>query len=237
MDTQKKEVIVLDFSLAFFSALLAIILIDLVLAGDNAVVIGMAARNLPKEKQNKVIFWGTAGAIIIRFICTIAIVWLLKIPGLLLVGGILLLWVAYKLLIEEKQHEAISADVTVAKAISTIIIADTVMGVDNMIAVAGVAHGDMVLIVLGLLISIPIMVFGSRLVITLTEKYPIVIYIGSAVLAFTAGKMMLDEKFLEDFVKPLSYWKWFIIVGLTVAVLLAGWLKKRSKGKQVKISH
>ncbi len=223
------------FTLSIFTSLFAIILIDLLLAGDNALVIGLAARNLPKEKQKKVIFWGTTGAIIIRVICTFLIVWLLEIPGLLLAGGILLVWVSYQLLVQEKQHDAVSAESSVMKAIGTIILADTVMGVDNMVAVAGVAHGNKVLIIIGLLISVPIMIYGSKLIITLTEKYPIVIYIGSAVLAFTAGKMIADERILESFIKSIGFGKWIFIAVLVIAVLVLGWLKKNSKAKtQVK---
>jgi YjbE family integral membrane protein len=223
------------FTLSIFTSLLAIILIDLLLAGDNALVIGLAARNLPKEKQKKVIFWGTTGAIIIRVICTFLIVWLLEIPGLLLAGGILLVWVSYQLLVQEKHHDAVSAESSVMKAIGTIILADTVMGVDNMVAVAGVAHGNKVLIIIGLLISVPIMIYGSKLIITLTEKYPIVIYIGSAVLAFTAGKMIADERILESFIKSIGFGKWIFIAVLVIAVIVLGWLKKNSKAKtQVK---
>jgi YjbE family integral membrane protein len=219
----------------FVTLLLMIILIDLVLAGDNAVVIGLAARNLPKEKQGTVIFWGTAGAILIRFISTFLIVWLLKIPGFLLIGGLLLIWIAYKLLVQEKEHDQIAAEAGVLKAIGTIIIADTVMGVDNMLAVAGIAadhENKWLLIILGLIISIPIMVFGSRLIITLIEKFPIVLYLGSGVLAFTAGKMILDEELLEGIVKAMSYGKWGFLALLVVAVLYLGWLKNQKKEKQ-----
>jgi YjbE family integral membrane protein len=222
-------------SMEFVVALLAIIMIDLVLAGDNAVVIGLAARNLPKEKQKVVIIWGTIGAIAIRVLATFAVVWLLKIPGLLLVGGLLLIWIAYKLLVQEKKHDAVASESTILRAIGTIILADTVMGVDNVIAVAGAAHGDFLLIILGLLISVPIMVFGSTLVIFLTDKYPIVIYIGAGVLVLTAGKMIMDEPMLETAVKSLSYGKWVIIALITGAVLAAGKFKKQKKLKQLKL--
>lgn len=153
----------MDFLTAeFWSALLAIVIIDLVLAGDNAIVIGLSARNLPKNQQKKVIFLGTFGAIGIRSLLTLIVVWLLKIPGLLLIGGILLVWIAYKLLVEEKQHDVKSA-ASLCSAVKTIIIADTVMGLDNVLAVAGTAHGDFLLVVLGLLISVPIVVWGSAL--------------------------------------------------------------------------
>ncbi len=126
------------FTPEFWSALLAIVIIDLVLAGDNAIVIGMAARNLPKENQKKVIFWGTFGAIAIRSVLTLVVVWLLLIPGLRVVGGLLLVWIAYKLLVEEKSHEVKTAT-NLWAAIRTIIIADTAMGLDNVLAVGGAA--------------------------------------------------------------------------------------------------
>ena len=150
------------FAPDFWSALLAIIIIDLVLAGDNAILIGLAARNLPKEQKGKVIFWGAFGAIAIRSLLTLAVVWLLKIPGLLLVGGLLLIWIAYKLLIDEKDHN-MKASESFWAAIKTIIIADTVMGLDNVLAVAGAAHGNFILVLMGLLISVPIVIWGKHI--------------------------------------------------------------------------
>lgn len=129
------------FTSEFWTALLAIVIIDLVLAGDNAIVIGLSARNLPKDQQKKVVFWGTFGAIAIRSLLTLIAVWLLEIPGLLLIGGVLLIWIAYKLLVEEKKHDVKSAG-NLSSAIKTIVIADTVMGMDNVLAVAGAAHGN-----------------------------------------------------------------------------------------------
>jgi YjbE family integral membrane protein len=224
-------------SVEFIMSLLAIIMVDLVLAGDNAVVIGLAARNIPKEKQKTVIIWGTIGAVVIRLVATILVVWLLKIPGLLLVGGVVLIWIAYKLLIEEKKHDNIAAKSTMLQAISTVIVADMMMGIDNVIAVAGVADGDMLLIVLGLIISVPIMVFGSTFVIVLMDKFPIVIYIGSGILAFTAGKMMLDEPFLESVVEPLGLGKWIIIGLIVTAVIAAGKLTKVRRWKRIELDH
>lgn len=216
------------FSIEWFSALLSIILIDLVLAGDNAIVIGMAARNVPKTSQKKVIFWGTVGAIGIRILSTIVVVWLLKIPGLLVAGGLMLLWIAYKLLIDDKNHE-IQAKNSVISAIGTIIVADAVMGLDNVIAVAGAAHGSLDLVIIGLLISVPIVVWGSTLFISLVSKYPIIVYIGSGVLAFTAVKMIFGEPFLESFVKDLSWYKWLITAAIVAIVLAAGKWKKAHK--------
>jgi len=146
---------------------LAIILIDLVLAGDNAIVIALAARNLPQHLQRKAIVWGTVGAIVVRSAMTIGVVWLLKIPGLMLVGGLALLWIAYKLTLNDDggdEHGG-SGATTFWGAMKTIVIADAVMGIDNVLGVAGAAHGAFDLVVIGLLISIPIVVFGSTLVL------------------------------------------------------------------------
>src|SRR5690554_679516 len=218
-------------SVEFVMQLLAIILIDLVLAVDNAVVIGLAARNVPKEKQKKVIIWGTVGAVVIRMVATVLVVWLLKIPGLLLVGGIVLIWISYKLLIDEKKHDNIAAKSTIWSAIGTIMVADMMMGVDNVVAVAGVADGHMLLIVIGLIISVPIMVFGSTFVIKLMDRFPIVIYIGSGILAFTAGKMMLDEPILKSVIEPLGLGKWVVIALIVVAVIVAGKLTSAKRTK------
>lgn len=213
-------------STGFFVSLLSIILIDLVLAGDNAIVIGMAARNLKKETQKKVILWGTVGAIIIRALATLIVVTLLKIPGLLLIGSILLLWISYKLLSEKKNHENMQAKDSMWAAIRTIIIADAVMGLDNVIAVAGAAHGNFLLVIIGLLVSVPIVVWGSTLFIKWIEKYPSIIYIGAGVLALTAGKMITGEKFLSPFFESNPLGKWLFIGLLIVLVLGAGkWSK------------
>ena len=186
------------FSVPWWSALLAIILIDLVLAGDNAIVIALAARNLPPEHQNKAILWGTVGAIVIRSAMTVGVVWLLKIPGLMLVGGLGLLWIAYKLITDtsEDEHQGGTAT-TFWGAMKTIIVADALMGVDNVLGVAGAANGDFTLVVIGLLISIPIVVLGSKLVLQLVEKWPVIIHLGAAVLAFTAAQMIINEKLLD----------------------------------------
>jgi len=209
----------------FFTALLSIIMIDLVLAGDNAIVIGLAARNVPKESQKKVVFWGTFGAIAIRVAATLAVAWLLMIPGLLLVGGLLLIWISYKLLTDKKDHNIAAKNSTLA-AIRTIVIADAAMGMDNVIAVAGAAHNNIWLVVIGLLISMPIVVWGSTLFIKLVDRFPIVISIGAAVLAYTAATMVIGEPFLKGYFANNPIAKWTFIVAVIGAVLLAGKLKQ-----------
>lgn len=187
-------------SSGMLSAIAAIVLIDLVLAGDNAIVIALAARSLPHNLQKKAIIWGTVGAVVVRSAMTLAVVWLLEIPGLMIVGGLLLVWIAWKLLApsDENAHEVKSAT-GFWGAIKTIIVADAVMGLDNVIAVAGAAHGSFTLVVLGLMISIPIVVWGSQLVLKMMERFPVIIYIGSAVLAFTAAKMIIHAPLAESY--------------------------------------
>jgi YjbE family integral membrane protein len=215
------------FSTPWWSALLAIILIDLVLAGDNAIVIALAARNLPPHLQKKAIAWGTVGAIAVRSVMTIGVVWLLKIPGLMLVGGLGLLWIAYKLLADQgdKEHDGPVAS-TFWGAMKTIVIADALMGVDNVLGVAGAAHGSFDLVVIGLLISVPIVVFGSTIVLKMVERFPIIISLGSAVLAITAASMVVKEPFLAGYFSETVV-KWGLYVVCVAGVLGASWLKTR----------
>ncbi|MNI36243.1 Integral membrane protein TerC family protein [compost metagenome] len=219
----------MDFmTLDFWMALLSIILIDLVLAGDNAIVIGLAARNVPKQQQKKVIIWGTVGAIIVRVVMTMMVVVLLDIPGLRLVGGIALLWIAYKLLVDEKSHE-INAGNQMWAAIRTIIIADTMMGLDNVLAVAGAAHGDLLLVIIGLAVSVPIMVWGSTMILKLTERYPIVITIGAAVLAWTAAKMLVAEPLVDQYFVNSWIKYGFEIIAIIAVVGIGVKVKKRKE--------
>ncbi len=226
------------FSSAWFSALLAIILIDLVLAGDNAIVIALAARNLPPDLQKKAIIWGTVGAIVVRTVMTVGVVWLLKVPGLMLVGGLGLVWIAYKLLADQGGDEHDGPVVTTFwGAMKTIVIADALMGVDNVLGVAGAAHGAFDLVVIGLLISVPIVVFGSSVVLKLVERFPIIIHLGAAVLAFTAAKMIVSEPLLVDFYGGKNAWaegqtmkvaaQWATYVVAVAVVLGGGWLATR----------
>ncbi|WP_248924860.1 TerC family protein [Paenibacillus hamazuiensis] len=209
------------FTADWLAALFSIIMIDLVLAGDNAIVIGLAARNLPGELQKRAILWGTAGAILIRTLATLGVVWLLRIPGLLFIGGLLLVWIAYKLLADKKDHD-IPAKNRLGAAIWTIVMADAVMGFDNVIAVAGAAHGEFALVVIGLLVSVPIVVWGSKLFIHLTERYPIIIYVGAGVLGFTAGKMLTGDLLVKSFFEANPIAKWGLVAAITAGVLIAG---------------
>jgi YjbE family integral membrane protein len=182
------------FSPEWWPALAAIVVIDLVLAGDNAIVIGLAARNVPAHLQRRVILWGTAGAIGVRIALTSVVVWLLRVPGFLLVGGIALIWIGWKLTQSPGGGgHANERTATVRGAIQTIIVADAVMGVDNVLAVGGAAHGSLLLVVIGLAISIPIVVWGSTLVVRWVDRFPAILWGGAAVLGWTAAKMIASE--------------------------------------------
>ena len=224
-----EEIKVELFSPEFFSALLAIIVIDLVLAGDNAIVIAMAARNLPAHLQKKAIIWGAVGAIAVRSAMTLLVVYLLNIPGLMLIGGLLLVWIAFRLLNPAEDGEEHGyAKTTFWGAMKTIVIADAVMGLDNVLAVAGASHGSYVLVILGLLISIPVVVWGSTQILKLVERYPSVTYLGAGVLAWTAAKMMTSEPISQEWLASQSpALEYLIQVAVVLGVLFGGFIKSR----------
>jgi len=216
------------FSAPWWSALAAIILIDLVLAGDNAIVIALAARQLPPDLQKKAILWGTVGAIGVRALMTVGVVYLLKLPGLMLVGGLGLLWIAYRLLAnDEGGGDHGPAATTFWGAMKTIVVADALMGVDNVLGVAGAAHGSMDLVIIGLLVSVPIVVLGSKVVLGLVQRFPVIIKLGAAVLAFTAAKMIIGEPLLDavfdppELIHSLARWGTYALA--IVGVLAAGY--------------
>jgi YjbE family integral membrane protein len=220
---------------AWWSALLAIILIDLVLAGDNAIVIALAARNLPAHLQKKAIIWGTVGAIVVRSLMTLGVVWLLRIPGLMAIGGLGLFWIAYKLLADkddgQEGHGAIAS--TFWGAMKTIVVADALMGVDNVLGVAGAAHGAFDLVVIGLLVSVPIVVFGSTIVLKLVERFPLIVHAGAAVLAYTAANMIIHEPLL-DAVFDEAVIRWITYAAAIAGVLAAGqWAATRAQSRSL----
>lgn len=220
-------------SLNFLLPLVNIIIIDLVLAGDNALVIGMAARNLPKQHQKKAIIWGSVGAVVLRVAATLFVVALLAIPGLQLIGGLLLIWISLKLLIEKKHSEEVKAASNIWAAIRTIMIADAVMGIDNVLAIAGAASHNAWLVIIGLAISIPVVVWGSTLVIKLIDKFPFIIYIGAGVLAYTAAKMITEEPLLHFLFEGNPVMKWTLITIVIAAVLVIGRILKLRGDKPI----
>jgi YjbE family integral membrane protein len=217
----------------FWSALAAIVVIDLVLAGDNAIVIALAARNLPKALRRRAIVWGTVGAVVVRASLTVGVLWLLQIPGLMLAGGLLLVWIAYRLLTADggREHEVAPA-MSFWAAMRTIVIADAVMGLDNVLAVAGAAHGSAFLVVMGLVISIPIVVGGSTLVLHWIERFPALLYVGGGVLAWTAAKMILAEPLIDEHLVMGTQAKLLVYCGFIVGVLGLAWLQNRRPLRQ-----
>lgn len=210
----------------FFSGLLSIIIIDLVLAGDNAVVIALAARRLPRERQKQAIFWGTFGAVALRIALTVGVVYLLELPGLMLAGGLLLIPIAWNLLRQNDVH----ADPHVKEAtgfwvaIRTIIMADALMGLDNVLGIAGAAKGHIGLVVIGLLISVPLVVWGSTLILKLMERFPVIIYIGAGTIAWTAARMISHDHFVSAWFDAHAWAAWLLDALLVAGICGLGYL-------------
>ncbi|MCX7146121.1 MAG: YjbE family putative metal transport protein [Sulfuritalea sp.] len=192
---------------AFWLALLQIIGVNIVLSGDNAVVIALAARSLPPLQQKKAIFWGSSAAVVMRIILTIVAVELLKLPVLKLIGAGLLLWIAVQLLLPEEDGEGEGESVSnMAAAIRTILIADLVMSLDNVIGVAAVAKGSMPLLIIGLAISIPLVIFASTFLLKLMERYPVIITLGAALLGYVAGDMAVTDPLVAVWIEANAAW-------------------------------
>jgi len=215
------------FTPHFFSGLFAIILLDLVLAGDNAIVIAMAARNLPAKLQKKAVFWGTFGAIAVRVVLTTVVVYLLKLPGLMLGGGLLLLPIAWKLLKQDDDDPEIHAVSGFWPALRTIVIADALMGMDNVLAIAGASKGHLGLVIIGLLISVPLVVWGSTLIIRLIERFPIIIYIGAAAVSLTASRMISHDDLIAGWFDAHSPIAYLLDVAFVSGICGGGWLMNR----------
>jgi YjbE family integral membrane protein len=214
---------------AFWTALLKIIGVNIVLSGDNAVVIALAARSLPAKQQKQAIFWGSAAAIIMRIILTIFAVALLALPWLKLIGSVLLLWIGVKLLVPDEGDENISASDSLIQAIKTILIADLVMSLDNVIAVAAAAGGSLVLLIIGLAISIPLVIFGATLLVKLMEKYPVIIAIGAGLIGFVAGEMAWEDAAIGAWTSPYPGSMKYVVavIGAAFVILMGQWLARR----------
>lgn len=210
-----------------------ILLINLVLSGDNALVIAMASKDLPEIHRKRAIWIGTVGAVILRCILSFVAVLLLKIPFLQAGGALLLIWIALKLIMQNEQEELhMSRALTLWAAIQTILIADFVMSLDNVLAIAGLANGDLALIVIGILLSIPIVVWGSGMISRLLHKYPLLLFIGAGVLAYTAGEMLIQDVsvglFLASWMPDTHQILPLVIAG--VVVLIGGLRTRRRTG-------
>ncbi|MFV0636034.1 TerC family protein [Mitsuokella sp.] len=221
-------------SMQFLMALGTIVLMDLLLGGDNAVVIAMAANKLPESLRKKAILIGTAGAVIIRLLMTFAAVWLLTIPYLQAIGGLILLPIAVKLLLPAGQEEEVQASDSLMGAVKTIIIADAAMGVDNVLAIAGASHGSFLLVVLGFLISIPIIVGGSTLIGRIMDRFPVVLYAGAGLLGWTAGSMIVHDKIIGAMLTAAAGDGAALIVQgvLAIGVIFAGMVLGRRAKRQ-----
>ncbi|MFT9849179.1 TerC family protein [Aneurinibacillus sp. REN35] len=202
--------------------LLQIILINLVLSGDNAVVIALACRKLPEEHKKKAILIGTVGAIVLRIILTLIAAYLLEIPFIEVIGSLLLLWIAIKLLREEDEETEIKQGTSFWAAVKTIIVADFVMGLDNVLGVAGAAGGNFYLLMAGLVLSIPIIVWGSTFIMSLMNRYSWFIMLGAAVLGWTAGEMFTSDAFVHGMLQGNTFAELVIPVLCVIVVLVVG---------------
>lgn len=206
----------------FWTALLKIIGVNIILSGDNAVVIALAARSLPEKQRTLAVFWGSGAAIVMRIILTLFAVALLELPWLKLVGAVLLLWIGVKLLMDEDDGESgVKSHDSMLAAIKTILIADLVMSIDNVIAVAGAAKGNTLLLMIGLAISIPLIIFASTVLIKVMERFPIVITIGAALIGWVAGEMAWTEKIIEPFTSQFPHWFEYIAAAVGALVVVA----------------
>lgn len=203
-------------------------MINLILSGDNAIVIAMASRNLRQDLKQKAIVWGTLGAVIFRIAFTVIVMYLLKLPFIHLIGGILLLFVAYKLLVDKEAEEnSVKVGNSLKEAIVIIIFADVLMSLDNVLGIVAVSEGNMMLVIVGIILSIPIMLFASQFILRMMEHFPIVVYLGAGLLAWTAGEMMLEEEFIKQHVISGTSMELALLIGIIMATLTIGGYQRR----------
>lgn len=222
---------------AFWIALLQIIGINVVLSGDNAVVIALAARSLPARQQKQAVMWGSSAAVVLRIVLTVVAIELLQLPYLKILGAVLLLWIGIQLLVPEEEHGSGRQVKTasMAVAVRTILLADLVMSLDNVIAVAAAAKGSLVLLIVGLLVSIPLVIFGSTYLMRFMDRWPIIVTLGGALLGWVAGEMAVTDPLLRDWVDASAKWLHYVlpIGGALLVVLIGKWMATRadSQGK------
>jgi YjbE family integral membrane protein len=222
-------------SAAFWTALGSIIWVNIILSGDNAVVIALAARSLPPHQQKQAIFWGSAAAIVLRVVLTVIAVEMLKWPYLKIIGAILLVYIGVTLMLDDDDGDGeVGADKgSLLAAIRTILIADLVMSLDNVLAVAAAAKGDIPLLVIGLALSIPLIIFGSTLLLKVMERFPIIITAGAALLGFLAGEMLLTDPALVERIGELPHWQVNMggAVGAALVVALGMLMQRRQRAR------
>ena len=215
----------------FWLAALQIIYINILLSGDNAVVIALACRDLPPAQRRWGIIWGAAGAIVLRIILTIFAVTLLTLPWLKIVGGVLLLWIGIKLILQEEDgDQEVQASDRLWSAVRTVIVADLVMSVDNVLGVAAAAKGSVVLLVFGLVVSIPLVIAGSQIILKLIERFPWIILAGGGLLGWIAGKMVVEDSAIAPWVHANAEWlDWAApVAGVAIVIGGARWLTRRT---------
>lgn len=213
----------------WFLLFLQIMLINIVLSGDNAVVIALASKNLPVAQRKQAIWWGAFGAIALRLVLTLVAVTVLQIAYIQAIGSVLLIWIAIKLLIDDEGEKHVKQAATLGKAVWTIILADFVMSLDNVLAIAAKAQNDPLVIILGIGLSIPIIIWGSTLVMNLLHRFPILVYLGAGILGYTAGEMFLGDDKMAEIVPIAESLHWIIPVALTIVVIAAGVINKYAK--------
>jgi YjbE family integral membrane protein len=214
----------------FWLAGLEIILVNILLSGDNAVVIALACRNLPARQRTWGIFWGAVGAIVLRIILTFFAVQLLELPYLKSVGGVLLLWIGVKLIIEDDEDGPdVKASDRLLAAVRTVIVADLVMSIDNVVAVAAAAKGSLVLLIFGLVVSIPLVIVGAQLILKFIERFPILIIAGGGLLGFIAGELLVTDAAFMPWLARFPHWiQWAIpVAGIVLVVGVAKWIERR----------
>ncbi|MCX7221395.1 MAG: TerC family protein [Burkholderiales bacterium] len=217
----------------FWVALAQIIVINIMLSGDNAVVIALASRSLPPAQQKRAIIFGSVGAIVLRIILTFFAVMLLDMPYLKLVGGIALLWIGASMLDSGGEEENIDAHSNLAAAIKTIIIADFIMSLDNVLGVAAAAKGNVVLLVVGLAISIPLIIFGSQLILKLMGRFPVIVTLGAGLLGWVAGEMLVTDSAVAGWIDSSAAYLHYVVpaVGIFVVIAFGKWLASRHAPK------
>lgn len=216
----------------FWSRLGSIILIDLVLADDNAIVIALTARSLPRGHRFRAVFWGTVGAIAVRVAMTAGVLWLLRIKGLMLLGGAVLIPIAWQLLRQDELHGAHAGHGFSGFwiAIGTIVLADALMGIDNVLAIAGASGGHLGLVVLGLLVSVPLVVWGSTLLLRVIERYPVIVYVGAATIAWTAARMLTGDRLVDAWFDAHLALRYAVDAILVLGVTgLGRWARQRGR--------
>ncbi len=233
----------LHFTLEYLLAFLSIVVINLILSGDNAVVIAMAVRTLPHKQRMKGIFFGAAVAVVLRIILTFFVMKLLNISFLKFVGGAVILWIAVKLFIEGAGEEEVKQEAkSIVNAVWVILVADLTMSIDNVLAVAGAAKGNLFLLIIGLTISIFFVMFASNLLAMLMEKYPIIVYFGAAILGKVSGEMMIGDAFIERLLHPSKWFVYGVETFFAIAVIVVGklwvrWKIAREEEKEKLVSH